>query len=36
MTPHHIFLADTRHHLGTSDPNRIELVKLGWAEGILI
>lgn len=35
-TPHHIQLADTRHHLGVSDPNRIELVKLGWTEGILI
>jgi hypothetical protein len=35
-TPHHIQLADTRHHLGVSDPNRIELVKLGWDEGILI
>ena len=36
MTPHHIQLADTRHHLGVSDPSRIELVKLGWDEGILI
>jgi hypothetical protein len=36
MTPHHIALADTRHHLGVSDPGRIELVKLGWAEGVLI
>jgi hypothetical protein len=35
-TPHHIQLADARHHLGTSDPDRIELVKLGWAEGALI
>jgi hypothetical protein len=35
-TPHHIRLADTRHHLGVSDPARIELVKLGWSEGILI
>jgi len=32
----HIVLADTRHHLGTSDPARIELVKLGWAEGVLL
>ena len=32
----HIFLADTRHHLGVSDPDRIELIKLGWKEGILI
>jgi len=36
MSPHHIQLADTRHHLGVSDPARIELVKLGWKEGILI
>jgi len=35
-TPHHIQLADTRHHLGVSDPARIELVKLGWDGGILI
>jgi hypothetical protein len=32
----HIFLADTRHHLGTADPEKIDLVKLGWKEGILI
>jgi len=35
-TPHHIQLAETRHHLGVSDPARIELVKLGWTEGALI
>lgn len=34
--PKHIELADTRHHLGTADPAKIELVKLGWTEGILI
>lgn len=32
----HIFLADTRHRLGVSHPDRIELVKLGLEEGILI
>lgn len=32
----HIFLADTRHHLGTADPNKIELIKLGWEENRLI
>jgi hypothetical protein len=32
----HIRLADTRHHLGVSDPNKIELIKLGWKENILI
>jgi len=35
-SPHHIQLADTRHHLGTSDAAKIELVKLGWSEGALI
>ncbi len=33
---HHIALADTRHHLGNSDPARIELVKLGETAGMLI
>ena len=32
----HIFLADTRHKLGTADPDKIELVKLGWQENCLI
>lgn len=32
----HIALADTRHHLGTADLNKIELIKLGWNEKILI
>lgn len=32
----HIFLADTRHHLGTADLARIDLVKAGWQEGLLI
>jgi len=35
-TPHHVYLADTRHHLGVSGEDRIELVKLGWQEGLLI
>jgi hypothetical protein len=35
-TPHHIFLADTRHHLGVSGEDRIELIKLGSKEGVLI
>ena len=34
--PHHIIYADTRHHLGTSDLNKIELIKTGWQENILI
>jgi len=33
---HHIMLADTRHHLGTSDLSKIELIKLGSTDGILI
>lgn len=32
----HIELADSRHHLGTADPQKIELVKIGWQDGILI
>lgn len=35
-SPHHIQLADTRHHLGHADPRNIELIRLGWKEGILI
>ena len=34
--PKHIELADSRHRLGTADPMRIDLVKLGWQEGVLI
>jgi hypothetical protein len=34
--PKHVYLADTRHRLGTADPNMIELVKLGWKDGSLI
>ena len=33
---HHITYAQTRHGLGVADPAKIELVKLGWQEGILI
>ncbi|MGD2035335.1 MAG: DUF362 domain-containing protein, partial [Bacteroidales bacterium] len=32
----HIMLADTRHRLGNADPNKIELIKLGWEERALI
>ncbi|MFC1852977.1 DUF362 domain-containing protein [candidate division CSSED10-310 bacterium] len=35
-TPHHILYAETRHHLGVSDLNRIDLIKIGPAEGMLI
>ena len=34
--PKHIQLADTRHHLGTSDMARIDLVKIGWDADILV
>jgi hypothetical protein len=32
----HIALADTRHHLGTADPAKIELVRLGYDKEPLI
>ncbi len=35
-SPKHIRVADQRHKLGTSDLARIELIKLGWKEEILI
>ncbi|NIM58609.1 MAG: DUF362 domain-containing protein [Candidatus Aminicenantes bacterium] len=34
--PRHIEVADVKHGLGTSDINKIELIKLGWKEDILI
>jgi hypothetical protein len=34
--PKHIQIADTKYGVGTSDIDRIELIKLGWAEDILI
>lgn len=35
-SPKHIFLADTRHHLGTADPEKIDLQILGWKKDLLI
>ncbi len=32
----HIKLADTRYHLGTADMKKIDLIKMGMKEGILI
>jgi hypothetical protein len=32
----HIYIADTRYRLGTSDPSKIELIKLGWTEGSFV
>ena len=34
--PKHIFLADTRHHLGAADIEKINLIKLGWKENLLL
>lgn len=34
--PKHIRSADVKHGLGTSDLNKIDLIKLGWMEDILI
>lgn len=34
--PLHIALADTKYKAGTSDLSRIELIKLGWKEGMLL
>jgi uncharacterized Fe-S center protein len=34
--PKHIQIADTKYGLGTSDINKIELIKLGWTDGVMI
>jgi hypothetical protein len=34
--PKHIQIADTKYGVGTADPAKIELVKLGWLDDILI
>ena len=34
--PKHIQIADTKYGIGTADPSKIELVKLGWPDDILI
>jgi hypothetical protein len=36
VTPSHIIVAETKYHLGVSDLNRIQLIKLGWMEEVLI
>ncbi len=33
---HHIAIADTKYHLGTSDLNKIDLIRLGWEDDSLI
>jgi hypothetical protein len=34
--PSHITVADKKYHLGVSDLSRIQLIKLGWMEEVLI
>jgi hypothetical protein len=36
VPPVHIMVADKRYHIGVSDLSRIELIKLGWMENVLI
>jgi hypothetical protein len=34
--PKHIYLAETRHRLGTANLDQIEIEKIGWQEDMLI
>lgn len=36
VPPTHIMVADKTYHIGVSDLNRIQLIKLGWADELLI
>ena len=36
VTPHHIQVAEKEYHLGVSDLKRIEVIRLGWSDGVLI
>jgi hypothetical protein len=36
VPPSHIIVADKKYHLGVSDLNRIQLIKLGWMEEVLV
>jgi hypothetical protein len=36
VPPTHIMAADKTYHLGVSDLNRIQLIKLGWMEEVLV
>jgi len=36
VSPVHIVVADKTYHLGVSDLSRIQLIKLGWADELLI
>ena len=33
---HHVAYAEAKHNVGVSDPRRIDLIKIGWTNGILI
>ena len=36
VPPTHINIADKKYHIGVSDLNRIQLIKVGWMEDVLI
>ena len=36
VPPVHIIATDKKYHVGVSDLNRIQLIKLGWMEDALI
>jgi len=36
VPPSHIIVADKKYHLGVSDLSRIQVIKLGWMEEVLI
>jgi len=36
VPPIHIMVADQKYHLGVSDLSRIQLIKLGWMEEVLV
>jgi hypothetical protein len=36
VPPHHIRLADERHHLGIADPARIDIIRIGSMDDALI
>ena len=36
VPPKHILVAEEKYRLGVSDLRRIDIVKLGWLEGVLI
>jgi len=36
VPPIHIMVADKQYHLGVSDLNRIQLIKIGWKEDVLV